>query len=443
MVSGPSAEQEVVELTRALVRIDTSNPPGNETPAARLLFDYLSAAGAECELAGPDPERLNLIARVRGSGEGPSLLLMGHTDVVPAPAGNWSFDPFEATVRDGRMYGRGVADMKGELAARAVAVARLARSGAVPAGDVVLIAESDEERNVSDCGMPWLVRERPDLRCDLALNEGGGELLELPGGRRVVTIGIGEKLVTSVRLRVSGAGGHASLPAVVDNPLPRAAAIVTRLCEHQFPVRVVPAVERALGELGAPSPEDASFAEWAAEQHPLLGGLLPAMVRATITPTGLEAGEPPNVVPPHADVICDCRLLPGSSEDNLRALLREALGDEPGCEIEVLEPLAGGTESTTETPLYDACVDYVRARLPGAEVLPIIGAGFSDSYWVRRGWGTVAYGFAPVFSTDPVTYHDGFHAADECLDVADLVEMTNFAAHAIESVSAAARSGDR
>ena len=425
----------VVELTRDLVRIDTSNPPGRETAAARHLLAYMEDAGAECELAGPDPERLNLISRVRGSGAGPSLMLMGHTDVVPAPAGNWTVDPFEGVVRDGRIIGRGVADMKGELAARAVAVARLARSGRVPAGDVVLVAESDEERNTSDAGMPWLVREREDLRCDYALNEGGGMLLELPGGRRVVTIGVGEKLVTSIRLRVHGAGGHASVPVGADNPLRGAAAVTSRLLEHQFPVRVTPSVERALKALGAPAADGEDFGEWAAAQHPELAGLLPAMVRSTITPTGLEAGEPANVIPPEADVICDCRLLPGSTGEDLRALVAEAVGDAADYEFELLEPLAGGTESPTDTPLYSACASFVAERLPGAELLPIVSPGFSDSYWIRRWWETTAYGFAPVFSTDPELYSGGIHAADESIDTADLVAMTDLAEHAIASLS--------
>ena len=153
----------------------------------------------ECELVGPDPARLNLVARIEGSGDGPSLLLLAHTDVVPAPAAGWTVPPFEAVLRDGRLIGRGATDMKNELAARAVALAAFARGGGRPAGDVVLIAESDEERNTSDVGMSWLVRERPDLRCDFALNEGGGTLFELAGGGRIVTVSVGEKLVSSLR----------------------------------------------------------------------------------------------------------------------------------------------------------------------------------------------------------------------------------------------------
>ena len=210
---------EVIALTGELIRIDTSNPPGNETAAAEHLASYLEAAGVECELVGPDPARLNLVARIRGTGEGPSVMLMAHTDVVPAPTDNWTVPPFAGTLRDGRIVGRGAADMKGELGARAVAMAAFARSGAQPRGDVVLVAEADEERNIADVGMSWLVRERPDLRCDYAINEGGGTVLELADGRRMVTVSVGEKVVTSIRIRMHGTAGHASVPEGADNPL--------------------------------------------------------------------------------------------------------------------------------------------------------------------------------------------------------------------------------
>ena len=364
-------------------------------------------------------------------------MLMGHTDVVPAPAGNWTVDPFEDMVRNGTMFGRGVADMKGELAARAMAFARFARqvrSGRVPKGDVVLLAESDEERGYYDVGMTWLTRERPDLRCDYALNEGGGELLELADGRRVMTVGVGEKLVGSIRIRVRGAGGHASVPAGADNPLRGAAAITTRLLEHEFPVDLVPGVERALEMLAAPAADDPGFAAWAAELNPTLGELLPALVRPTITPTGLEAGEPANVIPPFADVICDCRLMPGSSAEDIHRLVADAVGEDIAYEVEELEEISGGTETAIGTPLYEEIERWVAETVPGAVPLPFIAAGFSDSYFARRAWGTQAYGFAPVIHTDPELYNAGFHAADEQLAVADLVAMTEFAEHAIDAL---------
>ena len=171
---------EVSELTRELIRIDTSNPPGRESEAAGFLAGWLAEAGVESELAGPDPKRLNLVARIPGAGEGPSLMLMAHTDVVPAPDADWTVPPFAGELRDGRVIGRGAADMKGELASRVVAFAEVARSGEPPPGDVVLVAEADEERNTADVGMSWIARERDDLRCDYAINEGAARSSSSP-----------------------------------------------------------------------------------------------------------------------------------------------------------------------------------------------------------------------------------------------------------------------
>ncbi len=435
-MSGSELRDEVVGLAQALIQIDTSNPPGNETPAAELLAEYLAGAGVESELVGPDPARLNLVARVDGTGEGPSLMLLAHTDVVPAPPADWTVGPFEGRIRDGLIIGRGAADMKNELAARAVAFAAVARSGERPAGDVVLVAEADEERNVSDVGMSWLVRERPDLRCDYALNEGGGMLLELGDGRRIVLVSIGEKLVTSLRIRLPGRAGHASVPSRCDNPVGHAATAVQRLLAHDPPGRLDPGLERALASLGAPTDPEAAVA-WAAGQHPALADLLPAMTRTTVTPTGLAAGEPSNVIPPFADVICDCRALPGDTEGRIREQVAAALGNDLRYEVELIEPLEGGTESPTDTALFRICERYVGERLPGATLLPVVTPGFSDSHWVRRDYGTVAYGFAPVFATDPLAYMDAAHGADEALAIDDLVEMAEFHLYAIRELARA------
>ena len=360
-------------------------------------------------------------------------MLMGHTDVVPAPTAGWTVPPFEARVADGRLLGRGANDMKGELAARAVAVAAVARSGEPPAGDVVLVAEADEERNRSDVGISWLVRERPDLRCDFALNEGGGLLLELADGRRVVMVSVGEKRTGSLRIRVFGVAGHASVPAAADNPLRYIAAAIDRLLERQQPARIDPGLQRALRLLGAPDGDDALA--WAARQHPVLADTLSAVVRMTVTPTGVQSFEPPNVIPPFADVICDCRALPDQDEDDVRKHIAGALGDAFRHEVEFLEPLEGGTESPIDTRLYRVCEEYVESRLPGAQLVPLIGAGFSNSYWVRKAYGSVAYGFAPVFATEPAVYLEGPHGADECIEVADLVEMAEFHRYALRALS--------
>jgi len=426
-VSGTAElRDEVVELARQLIRLDTSNPPGNETPAAELLAAHLRAAGVEqLELAGPDPERLNLVARIPGAGEGPSLMLLAHTDVVPAPPEGWSVGPFEGALVDGRLVGRGAVDMKNELAARTVAFAALARSGMTPPGDVVLVAESDEERNASDVGMSWLVRERPDLRCDLALNEGGGVLLELAGGERVAPVSIGEKVVTAVRIRMLGSGGHASIPNGSDNPLGHAATAIERLLARRPDLRMEPGLAAALADLGAPAGDTGALVAWAAAENPTLGRLVSAASQMTIVPTGALASEPPNVIPGFADVVCDCRALPGEGEAEITAEIDAALAG-LRYEVEFLEPPAGGTRSPLDSPLYGTIERYLSERAPGARALPIIDAGFTDSHFVRQAWATEAYGFAPLLHGDAGAYLDAAHAADESIAVDDLVEMAEF-----------------
>ncbi len=421
-----SLEAEVVGLARDLIRMDTSNPPGNETPAAEFLAGYLREAGIEVELTGTDPARLNLIARIPGTGEGPSLMLMAHTDVVPAPPTNWTVPPFDATLRDGYLIGRGAVDMKNELAARAVAMANFARSGVRPRGDLVLVAESDEERNTADVGMSWLVRERPDLKCDFALNEGGGQLLELANGRQVMTVSVGEKKVTSLRVRIKGVSAHASVPDRENNTLLSVSKAIQNLNSHDFELQVSDSVRASLDAIGAPPGEDSQRLAWMAAQHPVLADLLPVMTRMTITPTGLATFEPSNVIPPFADITCDCRALPGQSEDEVRRHLAEAIGEGIDYEVEFLEPLEGGYESPTETGLWAICEDYLEERCPGATLLPMITPGFTDSHWVRQAFGTVAYGMAPVIATDVNIYLDSMHGADERLMVADLVDMAEF-----------------
>ena len=204
---------ETTELLRDLIRVDTTNPPGRETAAATLLKEYLEQSGVECELVARDPDRANLIARVPGSGEGPSLALLGHTDVVPADPDGWTHPPFAGHLdADGYIWGRGAVDMKNETASRAVALATLAREGFTPNGDLVLIAEADEEDGAEEVGLSWLVRERPDIATDYVLNEGASERLRLADGRTVVTINVGEKATLPALVTALGRAAHASTP---------------------------------------------------------------------------------------------------------------------------------------------------------------------------------------------------------------------------------------
>jgi acetylornithine deacetylase/succinyl-diaminopimelate desuccinylase-like protein len=301
----------------------------------------------------------------------------------------------------------------------------------------VLVAESDEERNVSDVGMSWLVRERPDLSCDFALNEGGGTLLELADGRPVVTVSVGEKLVTSLRIRVSGQAGHASVPDRERNTLRTASTVIERLFAYQAPVTVSDSVRNSLDALDAPGQGDAERLDWLGHQHPALADLVPAMTTTSVTPTGLAAGEPANVIPPFADVVCDCRALPGGTEQDIRAQIAAAIGDDIEYEVELLEPLAGGFESPIDTELYEVLERYVEERAPGAILLPLVTPGFTDSHWVRQAWGTAAYGFAPVFETELAVYHDTQHGADERIRTEDLATMAEFHLFALNALARA------
>src|SRR5439155_21245717 len=199
--------QEATELLQGLIRIDTTNPPGNETRAAELLRDYLEDSGVSCELYARIPERANLVARIPGRGDGPRLLFLSHTDVVLADASEWAVPPFAGEVRSGEVWGRGALDMKGQVAASAVAIASLAREGFEPAGDLIFAATADEE--VGDgFGLSWLCDAHPDaIRCDYAVNEGGGDRLEL-GGSVYYVVTTAEKLTAPFEIHVHGRSGH-------------------------------------------------------------------------------------------------------------------------------------------------------------------------------------------------------------------------------------------
>src|SRR6059058_160804 len=230
-----SMHEEVVRVARDLIRLDTTNARepglGNETLCAQYLQDYLVANGVEAELVAREPHRANLVARIRGSEPGAeSLAFVGHTDVVPCDPRDWRHPPFEAVLDDdGWLWGRGAVDMKDEVAARAVAMAELARSGFRPAGDLWFLAVADEEDGFADVGMRWLLEERPDIRPTHSINEGGGERLPLADGRAVVMYAVGEKGTLPFQITALGEAGHASQPTLGNNAVPMLARLLTRL----------------------------------------------------------------------------------------------------------------------------------------------------------------------------------------------------------------------
>ena len=427
-----SLREEVTELLQRLIRLDTVNPPGNETRAAELLRGYLEEHGVACELYAKVPERANLVARIRGRGDGSSLLLLSHTDTVLADPREWKVDPWSGALRGGEVWGRGALDMKGQVAASAVAIASLAQEGFEPAGDLIFVAAADEEVG-DDFGLSWLCREHPDaVRADYSLNEGAGERFEL-GGRGFYTCAAAEKMSAPFRLRVHGRSGHASMPGIADNALVKAARLIERLAE----LKLEPQLGPETGPLvAAVTGDDAVGAAEAlarvAAVDPLAVELLEPLLAMTVSPTMIEASKKRNVIPASCVVTVDRRLLPGQTPAEADAIVRDALG--PGdYELELLEA-QGGTRSPLETPLWDAVESFVAEIEPAARVLPMCVAGFTDSHWVREAFGTVAYGFLPARALDAETSARLIHSADERVPVDDLELGVRFFRHAAERV---------
>jgi acetylornithine deacetylase/succinyl-diaminopimelate desuccinylase-like protein len=409
--------EEVTELLRDLIRLDTVNPPGNETRAATALRNYLARNGVASELLAKTPERANLVARLPG-GDGPTLLLMAHTDTVLADPGEWTRDPWSGDLVDGEVWGRGALDMKGNVAAAAVAFASLAREGVRPPGDVLLALTADEEVGV-DYGMSWLATAHPDaVRADFALNEGGGERCVL-GGRVYYLCCVGEKATAPFKLRLRGRSGHASDPHTADNALLKAGPVLEALARLEPPETLVPEVSAFLETvLGEAPPVDVAL-ERAQALHPLAGELVAPLLSATLSPTMIEASRKRNVVPGSCVIEVDCRLLPGQEPADIEALLRAGV---PGdWEIEwIVEEHVGGTRSPLDTPLWRTVQTWVDRIEPGARLAPIVLAGFTDSHYVRNAFGTSAYGFFPLRAMEPQDAARLVHSADERISVDDL-----------------------
>jgi acetylornithine deacetylase/succinyl-diaminopimelate desuccinylase-like protein len=432
---------EGVALLQRLIRIDTTNPPGNELPAQELLAETLAEAGFECELLAAEPGRPNLVARLRGSEPGPTLCLLGHADTVPADPSEWSFDPWSGDVVDRQVRGRGAQDMKDQVAAEVAAAAALGREGWRPRrGDLLVVTTADEEMGAA-AGAQWLCREHPEkVRSDYVLNEGGGVSFEL-GGRRFYTLCVGEKGVFRFRVHARGTAGHASVPGLGDNALlklapllerlgtqpepeatPEGIAFLSALCDEELdsdPKRLAQAIE----SLRARAPE-------------LVAYLVEPMLRVTLVPTQARASEKENVIPSHAEVLVDCRVPPGMDEADARRRAVEVLGSPNGgsrpyesptaYELEFVEHVVGN-RSPARSPLADMISTWLERADPGAALVPIVMAGFSDSNWFRRAFGSaVVYGFCPQREMSMLEAVPLVHNADERAAVADIGLATHF-----------------
>jgi acetylornithine deacetylase/succinyl-diaminopimelate desuccinylase-like protein len=450
-VSSTALRDEVTELLQRLIRVDTTNPPGNETAAAELVREYLESSGVACELIARTPERANLVARIPGDG-GPSLLFLSHTDVVLADPAEWTVPPFSGELRDGQVWGRGALDMKGQVAASAVAIASLAREGFRPSGDLIFAATADEEAG-DGFGLEWLCREHPDaVRCDFAINEGGGERIELKAagvagraddarpegladGGVIYEATAAEKMTAPFRLRVHGRSGHASMPGIADNALVKAARLIERLAGFRPEPQLGPEVEEFLRVVLGEVPPVTEAVERTRQVAPAAADVVEPLLSATFSATMISASQKRNVIPALCDVGVDCRLLPGQHPEHVEPLIRAVLGSDVEYELEWTEEALGGTRSPLDTPLWQALEGWVAETEPGARAAPLACVGFTDSHWLREAFGTVAYGFFPTTGELPPEVATSLvHSADERVPVSDLalgVDWLRFAAHSV------------
>jgi acetylornithine deacetylase/succinyl-diaminopimelate desuccinylase-like protein len=444
-VSGLS--EEAGELLGQLLRFDTVNPPGNERPAQEHLAGLLSEAGFECELLGAEPGRPNLVARLHGELPGPTLCYLGHVDTVLADAREWTHDPWSGEMRDGFIWGRGALDMKSQVAAEIAAAASLARAGWRPQrGELLIVAVVDEETGGS-LGAEWITKTHPEkVRCDLLVNEGGGAVFEYggPPARRLYGVCCAEKGVFRFTLTTDGVAAHASMPKMGDNALLQMGPLLERLAARQPAYHLTAEPEAFLRGLGEdPADLQAALARMAGEDERLLAMFEP-MFGVTFTPTRIRASEKINVIPSRAELKVDCRVPPGLGEEEVLCGIEEVLGPHPpeGEKEDRQQGRAGrdpidfrvqftervvGNRSPIDTPLMQTISNWVAEHDPGAEVVPVILPGFTDSRHFRAAFPEcVAYGFFPhchqsLFETMPL-----IHGADERIDVRDLSFAAEF-----------------
>jgi acetylornithine deacetylase/succinyl-diaminopimelate desuccinylase-like protein len=420
-------QAEATDVLGTLIRFDTVNPPGNERACQEWLKRYLEDAGLDCELLhAEDPERPNLIARLRGDADGPSLGYLSHVDTVLADPSDWEHDPWSGEIHDGAVWGRGAVDMKSQTAAEAVAAAQLARSGwRPPRGELKLMAVVDEETG-GRFGAQWLTEERPDVvRVDWLLNEGGGAVMPY-GERRLYGVCCAEKGTFRFRVRARGRAGHASVPALADNALLKLLPALERLGGGRADYDVVAEPRAFLEAIGEDPADPAGALERMRATEPRLAALIEPTLGATFAPTLISAGEKINVIPARAEFTVDCRLPPGLERAVAERRAHELIGASDGLEIEFSEEVVGN-RSPIASPLMDAIAGWVGEADPGGEAVPVVLPAFTDSRWFRAAFpDCVAYGFFPQRHQDLYASWPLMHSADERLDVRDVGFATRF-----------------
>jgi acetylornithine deacetylase/succinyl-diaminopimelate desuccinylase-like protein len=402
-----AAEAETVARLRDLIRFDTTNPPGNELPAALYLQAALENEGIGTTLFVPDANRAALIGRIRGTGASRPVILLAHMDVVGVERASWSCDPFAGEVRDGYIYGRGAIDDKGMLAANLMTMLllqrELKRTGATLSRDVVFIATSDEEAG-GEWGMGWLIEHHSDLLdAEFALNEGGRTRI-IEGGQTYIAVQAAEKISHVVTVTAHGSAGHAAIP-LEDNAIFRLARALERLSRYSEPVLLTSITRQFFGRLAEVWPnaqerkamtalassDTASVEKGAAVLSSI--AVFNAVLRNGISPAIIEGGSRYNVIPASAGAVLNVRTLPGQSIDEVVERLRVVV-TEPHVSLEITQRGTEAPASDPDSAMFSAIAETARELNPKMAVVPYLSTGVTDSARLRR-IGVQAYGVLP------------------------------------------------
>jgi acetylornithine deacetylase/succinyl-diaminopimelate desuccinylase-like protein len=416
---------EALGYFRDLLRFDTTNPPGNEQPAAEYLGRVLSREGIPYEIVESASRRANLVARLKSTGARPPLLLNAHLDVVPVDPEHWSHPPFDAVEADGYMWGRGAIDMKNMAAMSFMTLLLLKRQGVSLERDVIFAAVADEEAG-SEKGSLFLVENHPELvRSEYVLGEVGGHTLHF-GAQRFYPVQVSEKGICWFEITAEGEPGHGSMPHP-KNAVVRLARAIESLADARLPQHNTPVVENFLRSISsaAPFPQrrllplllnpklGARLLDLLATKNPRQAAGINAMLRNTATPTMLAAGKKVNVIPSAASATIDGRVIPGQSVDRFLEEVRSVIGDD--LHLKVQSQHQGATFSS-DTLLFEAIARVIARHDPGAIVVPYMIPGFTDAFAYAR-LGATCYGFSPVRLGPNLDFARLYHGHDERIPV--------------------------
>ena len=434
-------QAEILRHFRALVQINTTNPPGNETKAVEYLKKVLEDEGIPTQTFELDPNRTNLVARLKGNGSKRPLLIMAHTDTVGVQREKWPVDPFGAVLRDGYVWGRGATDDKDKLVAVLMSMLLIKRSGAVLDRDLIFLAESGEEADPTGVGIRFLVDKHFDqIDAEFALSEGPGATME---NGRVATVQITttEKIPRRVRLVANGTSGHGSIPRL-DDAVTHLSGAVQRVGTWQTPMRlndttrtyfeklaIISSPEKAARYKDLVNPQRTAAAQrYLAEFEPIHN----SMLRTSVVPTMLKAGIGPNVIPSEAEASIDIRTLPDEDIPQFMAQMTKIIGD-PAVKIEPLyatRPPA--PPSRLDTEMYHALEQAANRVYPGSTTLPTMLTASTDMAQLRAK-GIQSYGIGPALSPDDFANH-AWHSDVERIPEVSLYKFVEFTWNAVTEV---------